>query len=144
MKYLWHTTSKIFGDVELTHHTLLPRNTDTDMNTYMRYIEFSFFCLMNAFICNVTVEFICASYTYGNQKKILGLDIQRLCNQRMVMKKFLIFLFIGEDSSECGVRCGSWYHRSTCIVQRAAVWMDTNFTWKLYLVYTPFCITIYS
>ena len=70
----------------------------------------------------MTAEFICVSYKYENQKKkILGLDIQRLCNQRMVMKKFLIFLFIGEDSSKCGVRCGSWYHRSTCIVQRAAV-----------------------
>ena len=48
-----------------------------------------------------------------------------MCNQ-MVMETALIFLlFDGEDGSRCGVRCGSWYQGSMCIVQCAAIWMDT-------------------
>ena len=44
----------------------------------------------------------------------------------MVMETALIFLlFNGEDGSRCGVRCGSWYQGSMCIVQCAAIWMDT-------------------
>jgi len=44
----------------------------------------------------------------------------------MVMETALIFLlFDGEDGSRCGVRCGSWYQGSMCIVQCAAIWMDT-------------------
>ena len=50
---------------------------------------------------------------------------QKMCNQ-MVMERALIFLlFNGEDGSRCGVRCGSWYQGSMCIVKRAAIWMDT-------------------
>jgi len=48
-----------------------------------------------------------------------------MCYQ-MVMETALIFLFFnGEDGSRCGVRCGSWYQGSMCIVQCAAIWMDT-------------------
>ena len=44
----------------------------------------------------------------------------------MVMETALIFLlFNGEDGSRCGVWCGSWYQGSMCIVQCAAIWMDT-------------------
>jgi len=44
----------------------------------------------------------------------------------MVMKTALIFfIFNGEDGSRCGVRCGSWYQGSMCIVQCAAIWMYT-------------------
>ena len=75
----------------LTHSTL-PGNVDTDMNTYE--IHRIFFCLTAAFVCNVTAEFICVSYTYEYQKKILGLDTQRLCDQRMVMKNALIFFIL--------------------------------------------------
>lgn len=64
----------------------------------------------------------------------MGLDTHCLCNQslhkkmcnQMVMETALIFLlFNGEDGSRCGVRCGSWYQGSMCIVQCAAIWMDT-------------------
>ena len=42
------------------------------------------------------------------------------------METALIFLlFDGEDGSRCGVRCGSWYQGSTCIMQCAAIWMYT-------------------
>ena len=44
----------------------------------------------------------------------------------MVMETALIFLlFNGEDGSRCGVRCGSWCQMSMCIVQCAAIWMET-------------------
>ena len=45
----------------------------------MRYIDF--LCLTAALICNVTAEFICVSYTYEYQKKVVGLDTHCLCNQ---------------------------------------------------------------
>ena len=103
----------------LTHSTL-PVNVDTDMNTYEIH---RFFCLTAAFICNVTAEFICVSYTYEYQKKIRGLDTQRLCNQRMVMNSALIFFYFmyGEDSSRYGVRCSPWYQGSICNAQCAAI-----------------------
>ena len=48
-----------------------------------------------------------------------------MCNQ-MVMEAALIFLlFNGEDGSRCGVKCGSWYQGSMCILQCAVIWMDT-------------------
>ena len=38
---------------------------------------------------------------------------------------FDVLLFNGEDGSRCGVRCGSWYHESMCIVQCAAIRINT-------------------
>ena len=56
----------------------------------------------------------------------------------MVMETALIFLlFDGEDGSRCGVRCGSWYQGSMCIVQCAAIWMDTVL--EGYTKHTPHC-----
>jgi len=117
--------------VGLTHSTL-PPGMWIQICIPMRYIEFCFFC-NGAFISNVAAEFI-VSYTYEYQKKVVGLDTHCLCNQsvhkkmcnQMVMETALIFLlFNGEDGSRCGVWCGSWYQGSMCIVQCAAIWMDT-------------------
>ena len=61
-----------------------------------------------------------------------------MCN-KMVMETALIFflLFDGEDGSRCGVRCSPWYQGSTCIVQCAAIWMDTVL--EDYTKHTPHC-----
>ena len=62
------------------------------------------------------------------------MDIQRLCDQRIVMEKARIFiLFVGEYSSRCGVRFNPWYQGSIFIAEMYIIFEN-------YTQHAPHCV----